>query len=90
MRILITGTNGYVGKSLYVALKDKCNVTAITRNELNLLNGLAVDEFFKDKTFDVVLHCAVKGGSRLQQDDWSILDTNLSMYYNLHSNKDKF
>jgi len=90
MRILITGTNGYVGKSLYNALKDKHNVTAITRNECDLNNSESVNLFFKDKTFDVVLHCAVKGGSRLQQDDWSILDTNLSMYYNLYSNKDKF
>jgi len=90
MRILITGTNGYVGKSLYNALKDKYNVTAITRNECDLNNSESINLFFKDKTFDVIIHCAVKGGSRLQQDDWSVLDTNLSMYYNLYSNKDKF
>ena len=90
MRILITGTNGYVGKSLYNALKDKHNVTAITRNECDLNNSESINLFFKDKTFDVVLHCAVKGGSRLQQDDWSILDTNLTMYYNLLANKSQF
>jgi hypothetical protein len=40
-------------------------------------------EFFKDKYFDVVLHCAISGGSRLKEDTWSITDTNLTMYYNL-------
>ncbi len=90
MNILITGGNGYIGKSLYNALKAKYNITVITRNECDLNNSLAVNTYFQDKEFDVVIHCAVNGGSRLQQDDWSVLDTNLSMYYNLYSNKDKF
>jgi len=90
MKILITGANGYIGKSLYNVLKDKYDMTAISRAELNLLNSTAVNLFFKDKTFDVVIHCAVKGGSRLQQDDWSVLDANLTMYYNLLANKCQF
>ena len=90
MRILITGANGYIGKSLYNALKDKYDVTAITRNECDLNNSESVNLFFKDKIFDVVVHCAVKGGSRLQQDNWNILDINLSMYYNLLANKNHF
>ena len=90
MKILITGANGYIGKSLYSALQDKYEVTTITRNECNLNDILAVNNYFQDKYFDVIIHCAVKGGSRLQQDDWSVLDTNLQMYYNLYSNKNKF
>ena len=90
MKILITGANGYVGKSLYNALKDKYKITTITRKEIDLNNSNQVNDFFKDKYFDVVLHCAVKGGSRLQQDDWSIMDHNLQMYYNLISNQSHF
>ena len=90
MKILITGANGYIGKSLYSALQEKYEVTTITRNECNLNDILAVNNYFQDKYFDVIIHCAVKGGSRLQQDDWSVLDTNLQMYYNLYSNKNKF
>jgi GDP-L-fucose synthase len=90
MNILITGANGYIGKSLYIALKDKYDITAITGNECNLNNSESVKLFFKDKIFDIIIHCAVKGGSRLQQDDWNVLDTNLSMYYNLLANKDHF
>ncbi len=90
MKILITGANGYVGKSLHIALKDKYDVTAITRNECDLISPSLVNSYFSDKWFDVVLHCAVKGGSRLHKDDWDIMNTNLIMYYNLLTNKDHF
>ena len=42
-----------------------------------------MNEFFQNKYFDVVLHCAVMGGSRLKEDGWNIMDVNLCMYYNL-------
>jgi GDP-L-fucose synthase len=90
MNILITGANGYIGKSLYNALKDKYNVTAITRNECDLISPSLVNSYFSDKWFDVILHCAVKGGSRLHKDDWDVMNTNLIMYYNLLTNKDHF
>ena len=90
MKILITGANGYVGKSLHTALKDKYNVTTITRKECDLSNSESVRLFFEDKIFDVVIHCAIEGGSRLIQDDWKVMDDNLCMYYNLLSNKHRF
>lgn len=91
MRILITGANGYVGKSLHNALKIKYSVTAITRKELELTNASAVEGFFKSSDiFDIVIHCAVAGGSRLVEDDWSVMDTNLIMYYNLLSCKEYY
>jgi nucleoside-diphosphate-sugar epimerase len=90
MKILITGTNGYVGKSLYNALKDKHKVYTITRDKCDLTNLDNVDLYFLDTWFDVVIHCAVKGGSRLQQDNWSVMDDNLSMYYNLLRNQSHF
>jgi len=84
MRILITGANGYIGKALHNALRDKHFVTPITRKELELTNAVAMGKFFESRHhFDVVLHCAVAGGSRLQKDDWNVMDKNLTMYYNL-------
>lgn len=87
MRILITGTNGYIGKSLYNALKDQHEVVAITRAECELTDSAAVDNYFTDTWFDAVIHCAVKGGSRLQEDSYNVMDSNLQMYYNLLKNK---
>lgn len=90
MKILITGANGYIGKSLYNNLKDKYNVTAITRANFDLTNSLDTNLFFKNKHFDVVIHCAAAGGSRLKEDDEDITDQNLSMYYNLLNNKEYY
>jgi len=87
MKILITGGNGYVGKSLYQGLKTKFDVTVITRQDVDLTKSDQVTEYFKDKYFDVVIHCAVVGGSRLQEDDWDVLRTNLVIYSNLLDNR---
>jgi GDP-L-fucose synthase len=84
MRILITGANGYIGKSLHKALETKYFVTAITRSSFDLTDAVAMGKFFDcNYHFDIVIHCAVVGGSRLTKDDWSIMDKNLTMYYNL-------
>ena len=90
MKVLITGANGYIGKSLYNALKDKYEVTTITRKEVDLINNSSVSLFFLGEKYDVIIHCAVVGGSRLQQDSWSVMDSNLQMYYNLLANKNHF
>jgi dTDP-4-dehydrorhamnose reductase len=93
MKILITGGNGYIAKSLYNALKDKYDVTSITRQDLDLTDGEATIQWFKDKYFNMVIHCAVKGGSRLKGDTFADMDRNLCMYYNLlqcQSHYDKF
>jgi nucleoside-diphosphate-sugar epimerase len=90
MKILITGANGYVGKSLYNALKDKHEVATINRQKCDLTNSSDVHFYFLDAWVDIVIHCAVKGGSRLQQDDWDVMDSNLQMYYNLLNNKAHF
>lgn len=90
MNILITGGNGYIGKSLYSDLINNHNVTSVNRQLLDLTNSRSVNNFFEDKHFDVVIHCAVKGGNRLEKEDSSIIDSNLAMYYNLLSNKNHF
>lgn len=83
MKILITGGNGYIAKSLYNVLKDKYNITCITRQDFDLTDSTETLKFFSNKYFDVVIHTAVVGGSRLKPEDSSIMDQNLQMYYNL-------
>lgn len=90
MNVLITGSNGYVGSSLVYGLQDIHNVTLLNRQILDLSDSKEVNRYFSDKYFDVVLHCASKGGSRLSTDTSDVLDNNLSMYYNLLRNEDKF
>lgn len=90
MRILITGGNGYIAKSIIYAFKDKYNVTSITRQDFDLTNSSETLKYFSDKYFDIVIHCAVSGGSRLRPDSWNDMDNNLKMYYNLLNCKSRF
>ena len=83
MKILITGAKGYIGTALYNALKNKHEVIGLGKKDLNLLNLNQVKEFFQNKYFDVVIHCAITGGNRLDIDNSNILDNNLKMFYNL-------
>lgn len=90
LNILITGGNGYIAKSLYNALKDLHNIMMVSRNNFDLTNREATDVFFRHRLFDVVIHCAVKGGSRLVEESWSDMDDNLKMYYNILGNRDSY
>jgi len=90
MNVLITGGDGYIAYGLYNNLKSSYNITLLTRNICDLTNFYSVNSFFHDKYFDVVIHCAVEGGSRLKEDDVSVLDNNLQMYYNLLAQKDHY
>ena len=90
MNILITGGNGYIAKSLYNKLKDKYNIITITRQNFNLINYDAVCEWFHERYFDVVIHTAIVGGSRLKAEDQTVLNQNLIMYNNLYANKHHF
>jgi UDP-glucose 4-epimerase len=90
MSILITGGNGYIAKSLYNSLKDKYNVTCITRQDFDLTDSFKTLKYFSNKYFDIIIHCAVSGGSRLKPDSWNDMDNNLKMYYNLLNCKGRF
>lgn len=92
-KILITGGNGYIARSLHTAYRSIHNVTVVTRNDFDLTAFEAMNDFFQGKYFDVVIHTAVQGGSRLKQESWKDADANLAMYYNLVQHKphyDKF
>ena len=89
MNILITGGNGYIAKSLSNNLTEY-NITTITRQDFDLVNRKATNDWFKDKYFDIVIHTAVVGGSRLKTDDGEIFYQNIQMFYNLLSNKHCF
>ena len=90
MKILITGGNGYIAQGLYNNLKSNHDITLLTRSICDLTNFYSVNSFFYNKYFDVVIHCAVNGGSRLKEDNVSVLDNNLQMYYNLLAQKEHY
>jgi GDP-L-fucose synthase len=75
MRLLITGTTGFVGRNL----KDNFDgrdyqIDCPKRVDLNLLDSEAVQSYLQTGRFDVVIHCGVTLSS---------VEENLKMYFNL-------
>ena len=87
MNILITGGNGYIGKSLS---KNLSEAISVNRKVFDLTDRYSTDKWFDGKYFDIVIHTAVKGGSRLSEDNGDVCYQNLQMFYNLLNNKHCF
>jgi nucleoside-diphosphate-sugar epimerase len=80
MRICILGARGFIGQNVKRAFPD---AVALGHEDFDLLDSQKVKQYFSRNEFDVIIHCAVVGGSRLKKDDWSVLDQNLRMFFNV-------
>ena len=89
MNILITGGNGYVARNLSKGLSDY-NLTITNRSNLDLLDAKKVKKFFNYKFFDVVIHTATSGGSRLKSDNQEVFYQNCLMHQNILENSSSF
>jgi nucleoside-diphosphate-sugar epimerase len=78
-KVCVLGANGFVGKNL---LRDT-NWVGVTRQDLDLTNQQAVQEYFNKHQYDVVIHCAVTGGSRLKVDGGDVMYKNVLMFENV-------
>lgn len=90
MRILITGCNGFIGRNLLKYFYGHHLVDAVSRKELDLLDGEAVRKFFEGKKYHLVIHTAVEGGRRTKPDTEEMVYKNILMVYNLLENQDHF
>jgi GDP-L-fucose synthase len=91
LKILITGGNGYIGRSLYSVFNRKYNCKSISILDFDLSNPHQTKKWFEENEYyDIVIHTAIKGGMRLVKDTANVMDVNLKMYYNLLENKDHF
>jgi UDP-glucose 4-epimerase len=89
MKILITGGAGYIAKKVAESLKEH-DVTLLTRADLDLTDQDACRIYFYNRSFDVIIHTAIQGGSRLKEDDDKVLENNIKMYYNLINSGGKY
>ena len=88
-KILITGSNGFIARNISASLTN-CEITLTNRSNLNPLIASDVDNFFKDKYFDVVIHTAIKGGTRLAEDEPEFVYQNCLMHFNILRNQQNF
>ena len=89
MKILITGANGYVARSLAKSLSGY-NIITKTRQELDITNSEEVDKFFANNNIDYIIHTATKGGKRTLPDTQEVYDTDLAMFNNLAKHSDSY
>lgn len=79
MKVCVLGSNGFIGKNLLRGM----DWVGVTRNELDLTDQKAVETYFKIHKYDVVIHCAVIGGSRLKKDEGDVIYKNILMFENV-------
>lgn len=85
--VLLTGSGGFIGGNLKEYLLGKYNLLTPRSFELNLCDKTEVKEYFRQHDIDFIIHCAVKGGVRGEQDSDSTVEDNLSMVENILENK---
>lgn len=83
--ILITGSNGFIGRNLTKLFKkDGFEAISTTKKDLDLLNGNNVEYFLNLYKPLFLINCATVGGRRFDSvDDYSIFYKNLLMVENL-------
>ena len=84
MKLLITGSTGFIGKNLkeYFSLYNKYTVLAPNETELDLTNADDVKFFLDKHNVDIIIHSAttLRSGTIYPQD---VCEKNLRMFFNL-------
>lgn len=83
MKILLTGSGGFIGKNLKNYLSNKYELLTPRSFELNLIDENAVKEYFRNNDIDFIIHCGSTGGARGIEDRDTTIEDNLAMVDNL-------
>ena len=74
--VLVTGANGQLGRSINSLMSDydECEFTFVTREELDLSKLDAIDNYFQNKTFDVIINCAAHTAVDKAEEEYELAD----------------
>lgn len=86
-KVLLTGTNGFIGKNLHEYLSPRINLFSPTHTELDLLNTEEVTNFIVNNKIDSIIHAANVGGKRNKLNVKDQVYINLRMFYNIVKNE---
>lgn len=90
MKILLTGSSGFIGRHIQEAWRNKYDLYSPSHQKLDLLDLSSVERYLTDHYFDVVIHAANINNVRRQVNDHQILDGNLRMFCNLERCRSKY
>jgi dTDP-4-dehydrorhamnose reductase len=76
-KILVTGANGQLGSELHAihTAYPQYDFTFVDRSTLDLSNLCKLEDYFDDKTFDVIINCAAYTAVDKAQSDEELADT---------------
>jgi GDP-L-fucose synthase len=85
VKILITGGDGFIAKSLSEGLGDDFSVVSANRHALDLINASKLSDYLKRKRFDIIIHTATYDAapSFSIKDPAKVLEQNLRMFFNI-------
>lgn len=93
MKLLLTGSGGFIGQNLlaYFSHRAGYEIVAPRRAELNLLDERSVSDYLSRNRFDAVLHLAKTDVVYDKSvTDYTVLDANLRMFFNLEKHCRKY
>lgn len=83
MHLLITGAEGFVGRNLAEAFRERgLPILAPPRRELDLLDEIAVEKYLAHHSIDTVIHCATTERIGTVYPE-NTCEMNLRMFFNL-------
>lgn len=83
MKILLTGSSGFIGKHIAATLSVRHTVLAPTHKQLDLLGAESAHRYFRLHPIDIVIHCAVVGGSRKEEFEKGMFYDNMRIFFNI-------
>lgn len=91
-KILLTGSEGFIGKSLFELMDgDQYDIIPLSKHDYDLTDSDQVAEIFdRYKNIDFVIHCAITGGRRTDFDGPKTFYQNTKMFDNIIHYKDEY
>ncbi|HPZ06758.1 MAG TPA: NAD(P)-dependent oxidoreductase [Candidatus Eremiobacteraeota bacterium] len=84
MKVLITGSSGFIGRNLKENLCNKYIIYGPSSSELDLLKEEQVKEYLKKHNFDIIIHSATWNATRNSgKDIKQVMSNNLRMFFNI-------
>lgn len=89
MKLLITGAGGFIGRNLAEQLRERHEVAAPPRRDLDLLDAAAVRTYLEAHRFDAIIHAAAEDVGRNNAGP-GMVARNCRMFFNLARNSHAF
>lgn len=86
--ILITGSNGFIGRNLKEHFQEKYQLFTPSHHELDLLDADQVRNYIRKNRIDIIIHCANIGGGRDTVELGDVAQINLRMFFNIARNEE--